>query len=380
MSQDGNLGLGSNEAGGAEQGAVGSTDLARRLSEAPLDERRRATVELVTSTLAEVLESVLPGSADEIADDQGFKDMGLDSLGAVELRDRLSADLGAELPVTAAFDHPTPTALAEFVLNDILEGAERGAVATHAEKDTDEPIAIIGMACRYPGGITTPEEFWDFIHEGKESVSDFPSNRGWDLDRLFSDDPDAPNTSYVRQSHFLHDCDQFDPAFFGMSPREAVAIDPQQRLLLETSWEAIERAGIDPHSLKGSRTGTFIGAEPQDYGPRLHEAPADVEGHLVTGVAPSVMSGRIAYTFGLEGPAVTVDTACSASLVAIHLASRSLRSGESSMVLAGGVTVMSTPSTYTAFSRQRGLAVDGRCKAFSEDADGTGFSEGCGVV
>ncbi|WP_344317144.1 beta-ketoacyl synthase N-terminal-like domain-containing protein, partial [Actinoplanes couchii] len=360
---------------------TGEQSLEQRLAGMPVAAQREALAGLVLTHTAAVLGH---GGADGVDASRAFKDLGFDSLTAVELRNRLNSATGLRLPATLVFDHPTPdditTYLQQRLTGDRATAGGPAAAVTPAGPELDDAVAVVAMACRFPGGVGTPEDLWELLESGADTVTGFPTDRGWDAEELYDPDPRRVGKTYVKAGSFVEDVAAFDAGFFGISGREAAAMDPQQRLLLEMAWEVCERAGIDPSTLKGTETGVYTGVILSDYLTRIRRPTPEVENYLTTGGLSSVVSGRIAYTLGLEGPAVTVDTACSSSLVSVHLAAQALRQGECDLALAGGVSVMSTPTPFVAFSRQRGLSPDGRCKAFAESADGTGWGEGAGLV
>ena len=354
----------------------GREGLGQRLAGLSRVDREQVLVELVRESAGAVLGHA---SSTQIDTDQPFSGLGFDSLTAVELRNLLQSKTGLSLAASAVFDYPTVTRLAGYLAGEFGEPqAAESAVVPAVVSVADDPIVLVGMACRFPGGVSGPDGLWRLVTEGVDGITAFPTDRGWDLDALL--DADGSATSATGEGGFVDGVDEFDAGFFRISPREALATDPQQRLLLEVSWEALEQAGIDPVSLAGSQTGVFVGAYQMGYADLVSRSDEQLRGHALTGGAGSVISGRIAYTLGLEGPAVSVDTACSSSLVAMHLAAQALRAGECTLALAGGVTVMAAPDMFVGFTVQGGLSADGRCRSFADAADGTGWSEGVGVV
>ena len=357
--------------------AKSKSALAHRLQGLPEPEQHTVVLNLVRSHIATVLGTV---TAEAIDPDKAFQDLGFDSLTAVEMRNRLKAATGLALSPTLIFDYPTPSGLASYIRAELGGAPQEIKHAPAVQVTGDDPIAIVGMSCRFPGGVATPEDLWDMVIQGRDVLSEFPTDRGWDLAGLYNPDPDVAGACYTRTGGFVDGVADFDPGFFGIAPSEALAMDPQQRMFLELSWEALERAGIEPGGLRGSATGVFAGVYTQGYGIGAAAASKALEGFRLTGQSASVASGRVSYVLGLEGPAVSVDTACSSSLVALHMAVQSLRTGECDLALAGGVTVNATPDIFVEFSRMRGLSADGRCKAYAGAADGTGFSEGGGML
>ncbi|WP_256864090.1 type I polyketide synthase [Streptomyces avermitilis] len=363
-------------------GQDGADGLADRLARLPEAERAERVLALVREEASRALGL---RSAQSVRPDQPLRELGMDSVTAVELRNRIGTRIGAKLPATLLFDHPTPSRLAEYLLTTALATAGRPARRTApgaqpartATPASDEPVAVVSMACRLPGGVSDPEGLWHLVAQGRDAVGPFPAGR-WDVESLYDPDPEALGKSYAREGGFLDGIESFDAGFFGITPKEAAAMDPQQRLLLEMAWEALERAGTVPAELAGSTTGVYVGMFGSDYlaGSRLDQ----LDGYVGTGSALSVASGRLSYALGLHGPALTVDTACSSSLVATHLAAQALRSGECDLALAGGVTLMVTPGTFVEFSRLRGLSPTGRCRSFSDDADGAVWAEGAGML
>ncbi|NUP47578.1 MAG: hypothetical protein HOW97_09750, partial [Catenulispora sp.] len=353
---------------------------ARRLAGVPAHEHQSMVSRLVRATVSAVLGYA---DADEIPEDLPLKDLGFDSALAVELARRLGRETGLTLPTTLAYEYPTAETLARYLLAHMAAGddePDRPVLARRSAGPDGEPIAIVAMSCRFPGGVDSPQALWRLVEGGVDAVSELPADRGWDLDTLYDPDRARTGTTYTRFGGFLDDPAGFDAGFFNISPREAVATDPQQRVLLELTWELLERAGIVPAALRGEPVGVAIGNASSDYLDLLRSHGSDGDGYGFTGSSPSVVSGRISYTFGFEGPAVTVNTACSSSLVAIHLACQALRNGECTLAVAGGASVLGTLDAFVEFSRQQALSVDGRSKAFSADADGTSWSEGAGLL
>lgn len=356
--------------------SAGSTEL-QAIVALEAQDRREGVRALVAQVAADVLGQ---DEASRVSRTRALREQGLDSLGTLALRKSLAARTGLLLPASLVYDHPSVSAIADHLLSIVDPVGRAEDERPVGRVAVEEPIAIVGVGCRFPGGIQSPEALWDLLRAGGDVIGSFPEDRGWDVGALYDPEGVRPGTSYVDRGGFLADVASFDPGFFGITPREALAMDPQQRLVLETSWEAMERAGIDPETVRGSDVGVYLGMNGQSYADLLDGEGDRVDGYKGLGNAASVLSGRVAYTFGWVGPALTVDTACSSSLVAVHLAVRALRSGECSMALAGGVTVMTDPYTFVDFSSQQGLARDGRCKAFSVDADGFALADGVATL
>jgi 3-oxoacyl-(acyl-carrier-protein) synthase/acyl carrier protein len=352
--------------------ADGVNSLRGKLIRLPAQARLERLRELVITHAA----TVLGHSSTELFDaDRAFKDLGFDSLTAVELRNALGAATGLSLSSTLVFDFPSVADLAGH-LHDALLGDLDGADDTVATTriSSDEPIAIVGMACRFPGGVANPEQLWQLVSSGTDGIADFPTDRAWDMDHwldLVAPDGERP------QGGFVYDATDFDAAFFGISPNEAMMMDPQQRMLLESTWQALQSAGIDPLPLKGSQTGVFVGVMQSDYDPG--DAMEQGGSYRGSGALSSVASGRVAYAYGLEGPAVSVDTACSSALVALHQATQALHRGDCSLALVAGVSALVSPSPFAHFV-DGAVARDGRCKPYSATADGFGWGEGVGVL
>ncbi|MEU8082780.1 type I polyketide synthase [Micromonospora sp. NPDC049101] len=358
--------------------AAGGTPLADRLAALPEAERDRAVLDLVRGQVAAVLGH---GSPDAVHGGRPFRELGFDSLTSVELRNRLSTVTGLKLPATVVFDHPTPDALARHLRAIATGGNEPAGVAeppTPAAANGDDPVVIVGMSCRLPGGADTPDDLWQLIADERDAVGGLPTDRGWDVETLVAAGVDVPGMRFVRQGGFLRDAASFDAGFFGIPDHEALAMDPQHRLLLEMSWEAIERAGIAPRTLSGESVGVFVGTFSQGYWTGMQEVPEETRPHLSGGISPALAAGRIAYALGLEGPVLTLDTGCSSSAVALHLAVQAVRAGECDLALAGGASVLANPAVSPDMGV--GAAGDGRCKSYSEAADGTGWGEGAGVL
>ncbi|HEY9306074.1 MAG TPA: SDR family NAD(P)-dependent oxidoreductase, partial [Mycobacterium sp.] len=359
----------------------GTTPLVEQLTVAPVQQRKKLVVDYLRDAVAEVTRI----DAAEIREEAGFFDLGMDSLLAVELRTRLERAVGKELPATLAMDYPRITDVADYLVNDVLRISPQPSANPAAQPDvatpirTDEPIAIVALACRFPGA-PDPDAYWELLSGGVDAIREIPDDR-FDVDEYYDPDPEAPGKIYTRYGGYLDRIDGFDPEFFGISPREAVWMDPQQRLMLEIVWEGLERAGYAPAALRGSKTGVFVGVAANEYSQLLNANSVEtIEAHFITGNALNVIAGRVAFALGLEGPAMAVDTACSASLVAVHQACQALHSGDCDLALAGGVNVLVSPASIVATSRARMLAADGRCKTFDAAANGYARSEGCGIL